>query len=177
MSIFFKWRCKYPLKCTPYLDYTKINANDQLDLKGSCLTGCNENDTLEFNYNLYMFNSSIKQWKQFFQNNFYYLTGKAKSGLTIKKNLFQEYFEQKIWKIELFLNVTNRQSVFAFTSLIIYVNQPPKSGYCDIDPKNGTTSTLFNLICSGWIDTDGSLANYAFYGNIYNNYCIFFTNH
>ncbi len=42
----------------------KINANDQLDLNGYCLRGC-ENETSIYTYQLFMLNSSSAQWIPF----------------------------------------------------------------------------------------------------------------
>ena len=149
----------------------QINGNDQLDLKGSCLSGCQNGDILTFSYNLYMLDASTKQWNIFTNNTYYYLTGKTLSDITIKKKLFSDFSIQKIWKIDLILsdrdNVEN-QTQIATSSLIFYVNQPPSSGTCDINPKSGTTSTLFAISCSNWIQHDhGPTLNYVFYGRFY----------
>ena len=149
----------------------QINGNDQLDLKGSCLSGCSNDDILTFSFNLYTLDSSRNQWKSFTNNSYFYLTGKTLSELAIRKQLFLDFPIQKIWKIDLILNVFNsllNLTQIATSSLIFYVNQPPSSGTCDINPKSGTTSTFFTLSCSNWIQSDGSPAlNYVFYGIIF----------
>ena len=153
----------------------RINANDQLDLKSSCLSGCSTNDTLTFTYNLNMLDSNTNKWILFPANalKYYYLTGRTLSDLTIKKQLFSDYSTQNIWKIDLILNVKDpfqNQTQNATSSLNVYVNQPPTSGTCDIDPKNGTTNTLFRINCINWIDIDGSVpVNYVFYGKKFNS--------
>lgn len=43
------------------------------------------------------------------------------------------------------------------------INSAPQNGTCSIDQNNGTTSTVFRLTCSNWIDTDG-IKDYTFYG-------------
>ena len=146
----------------------QINGNDQLDLKGSCLSGCKINDVLTFSFNLYIFDSISRKWNQFTKSSYYYLTGKTQSDLTIKKHLFSDYKNQSVWKIDLILinkNPLQDQTQLATSSLIVYVNQPPSSGTCDIDPKSGTTSTFFSITCSNWIQlVGGPVLNYVFYG-------------
>jgi hypothetical protein len=146
----------------------QINGNDQLDLKGSCLSGCNNNDILTFSYELYMFDFNLQQWINFNDTSYFYLNRKKFSDFTIKKELFSDFYTQKIWKIDLILNDTNpllNLTQIATSSLIVYVNQPPVLGTCDIDPKNGTTSTLFSFSCSNWFQSDGSqVLSYVFYG-------------
>ncbi len=62
-------------------------------------------------------------------------------------------------------NPIQNKSQIATSSLIFYVNQPPFSGSCDIDPKSGTTSTLFSIACINWIQPEGSPPlKYVFYG-------------
>ena len=148
----------------------KINANDQLDLKGSCLKGCNANDSIVYSYELFFLNNITNQWSLFTNNSFYYLTGKSLSDLTINKELFSDFSTQAIWKINFIINDINPHLVQtqASSSIIFYVNHPPLSGSCDINPKNGTTSTLFNIYCTNWVDSNGVLAtNYVFYGKYF----------
>ena len=145
----------------------KINANDQLDLKGSCLRGCNDNDTIVFSYELFFLNNITNKWNVFKNQSYYYLTGKSLSDLTIKKELFSDFSTQAFWKIDLVIYDTNPHLVQtqASSSIIFCVNHTPLSGSCDINPKNGTTSTLFYIYCTNWIDSNGVLAtNYVFYG-------------
>jgi len=117
-----------------------------------------------------MLDSNTNKWVLFSTNAsfYYYLTGKTLSDLTVKKELFSDFPSQSRWKIDLILNVKDpfqNQTQNATSSLIVYVNQPPLFGTCDIDPKNGTTNTLFSVYCINWIDIDGSVpVNYVFYG-------------
>ena len=147
------------------MDYTKVNSNDQLDLLGSCLVGCDGISTT-YTYNLYMLNSVTKQWISFTNTSYYYTTGQSNMNLTILKNLFVDYPTQVIWKIEFVANVmiATNQSYQGSTSNTIFVNFSPLPGNCDILPKNGTTSTLYTIMCDSWSDPDGSIKSYAFYG-------------
>ena len=147
----------------PYLDYMKINANDQLDLKGYCLNGC-DNETNIYEYYLYMLNSTSKQWIPFRNPSLYFYTVLySYKDLTIKEELFQIYFTQTIWKVELSIFVPSK-NVSGSSSVLFLVNFPPRDGLCDVNPKNGTTETIFTIFCWNWIDTDGSLDSFAYYG-------------
>ena len=140
----------------------KINANDQLDLKGHCLNGC-DNETSIYTYHLYMLNSTKKQWIPFTNPSFYFYTGLYPyKELTIKEKLFQNYSSQSIWKVELIIFVPNK-NLSGSASIIFLVNFPPKGGSCDINPKNGTTSTQFQIICTDWVDLNGAIAKFSFY--------------
>ena len=48
--------------------------------------------------------------------------------------------------------------------MLFSVNFPPRLGYCTANPENGTTKTLFGIKCENWIDSEGSVSNFAFYG-------------
>ena len=143
------------------MDYTKINANDQLDIKGACLRGC-DNSVSFYNYTLYMFSSN--QWIPLMNNSYYYKTGlNPQQDLTVKEDLFQDYFPQIIWKIELNVFVPNK-NVTGSTSILFYVNYPPRSGSCTLNPTIGTTNTIFSISCLNWIDSDGNVHSYFYYG-------------
>lgn len=49
------------------------------------------------------------------------------------------------------------------SAIYFEINDKPSNGSCMIDPLNGTTSTLFNITCSDWIDRD-EIADYLIYG-------------
>ena len=139
----------------------KINANDQLDIKGACLSGC-DRDLNYYNFRLYMFNSN--QWISFPNTSYYFKTGiSPQHDLTVKEDLFQDYSFQAIWKIELEVFLPKR-NINGSTSIVFLVNYPPRFGFCNIDPRNGTTNTIFSISCLNWIDSDGGLDSYSYYG-------------
>ena len=141
----------------------KINANDQLDLKGYCLNGC-DNETSIYTYHLYMLNSTSNQWIPFTNPSLYFYTGLYPyKDLTLKEELFQNYSSQTIWKVELSLFVGNKNRSGS-ASILFLVNFPPKNGSCDINPKNGSTETIFSISCWNWLDKDGSMDSFSYYG-------------
>jgi hypothetical protein len=142
----------------------KINANDQLDLKGSCLSGCDKESSI-FTFNLYTLNPSSNQWILFTNNSYFFYTNlNPQTDLTIKEELFQDFPTQSIVKVEFNVYVPSKNTSGS-TSIIFLVNFPPRNGLCDINPKNGTTDTLFSISCWNWNDTDGNLDSFAYYGN------------
>jgi hypothetical protein len=141
----------------------KINANDQLDLKGSCLSGCDMESNI-FTYELNMLSSSSNRWISFTNNSYYFYTGLTpETDLTIKEELFQNFPYLPILKVDLNVYVPSKNSSGS-ASILFLVNFPPKNGLCDISPKNGTTDTLFSISCWNWMDTDGNLDSFAYYG-------------
>ena len=145
-----------------------MNSNDQLDLKGSCLVGCDVGISTTFTFNLYLLNSTTSDWTPFTNASYYFTHGTANTELTILKELFADFPAQTIWKIELVSTIyySANESFQGVTSKTIYVNFSPLPGTCDVLPKNGTTNTLYVVMCDLWSDSDGSITNYAFYGMI-----------
>jgi hypothetical protein len=150
------------------LGFTKINSNDQLDLIGSCLSNC---DGVGFVYNFTLFYSTQNfpltsvQWIQFNLNSYYVTSGFENEKLMIKKQLFQDY-PFVLWKVQLIgdLIISQNETSQGQSSKVFYVNYPPKNGLCDVNPKNGTTNDLFTLYCLNWIDSDGVVVEYVYYG-------------
>ena len=158
------------------MEYLQVNANDQLDLKGLCTVGCDwTSGTFEFSYNVYMIiknktSSLITTQMVPFKTSYFVALGEHNSDLSVASSLFRDYPSQFEWKFELNLFFGSRSKNRNFTtatSLLIYVNHPPKSGSCNIEPKNGSTSTLFYIYCDAWIDEVGHVAAFAFYGLIF----------
>ena len=147
------------------MEYLQVNANDQLDLIGSCLSGCSGKH-FSFSYNIYTLDNSQANFTNF---SYYYQTGMNKSDITLISQLFADYSMFSYWKVELVYNLTTylNTTLFGISSLTFFINQPPSPGTCDITPKNGTTSDLFTIYCDGWSDESyGTSINYTFYSRI-----------
>ena len=159
---YFPLRCKFQQKCQQFMDYTKINANDQLDVKGSCLAGC-YGDGITFFFNIYMLDTQTNQFILFADRTNVYHYNYIYSFLTILSDLFALNPNQNIYKIEYSVVIESR-NVSGSSSMIFYINFPPKYGDCDIYPKIGTAFiTKFTIECSNFIDQDGFIATYFFY--------------
>jgi len=110
-------------------------------------------------------NAIIDQWVQFNLSSYYLTAGKEKEQLKIKKQLFSDY-PFKFWKVQLTgdLIYSANLTLQGDSSNEFLVNFPPANGECDVDPKNGTTSDVFSFNCSNWMDSEGFVTNYVFYG-------------
>ena len=110
--------------------------------------------------------NSASNWIPFTQSSYYSQYGIMNSNLLVLEKLFKDYPQQVKWKIELATTVIKNanQTLTGFTSIIFYVNFSPRNGTCDITPKMGSTSNLFTIYCHDWIDTNGNIHSYAYYG-------------
>lgn len=80
--------------------------------------------------------------------------------------MFQNYPTALFWKVELIVN--KNQQLNGVSSLTLLVNQLPKSGFCQVDQYFGVSlSTIFNISCFNFIDPDGVVARYEFFGKIF----------
>ena len=87
--------------------------------------------------------------------------------LTLMPSLFEKYSDTLNWKIELSLEAITDHSGTStgFSSLILLKNQVPRNGTCAISPTRGyAMDTLFNISCSNWVDPDGLIAKYEYFG-------------
>ena len=81
------------------------------------------------------------------------------TNFTSSNQLFLSHQSTTLWRFEVVYTFpTGRSS----SALNFDINQPPFNGTCSIDPRNGTTSTLFNISCINWFDDDG-IKDYSFY--------------
>lgn len=64
------------------------------------------------------------------------------------------------WKFEVTFTFDQQTSSSALNFI---VNRSPVNGSCEIEPKNGTINTLFNISCPNWNDEDG-IKDYSIFG-------------
>ena len=88
------------------------------------------------------------------------ILGTYSSRFTASKDLFDAYPTVQYWRFEVVYSITSQPKGVGTINFI--VNTPPRNGTCRTDPLNGTTDTLFTIICSGWFDDD-SIRDYSFY--------------
>jgi hypothetical protein len=96
-------------------------------------------------------------------------SGQSTSDLTIYSSLFSDNSETAIWKFELLIETISPHNGLATgtSSIITIVNQLPKAGSCSISPTNGTVAnTVFTISCINWLDIDGEITKYSYYGKI-----------
>lgn len=78
---------------------------------------------------------------------------------TALNSLFLNNSHISFWRFEVVYKFVEENSSSA---LNFRINQPPDNGTCTTSPSNGTTSTLFRIDCSGWLDTD-DIEDYSFF--------------
>lgn len=81
------------------------------------------------------------------------------SNFTAINSLFLDNDHIIYWRFEVIYTFPNEISSSALNFII---NQPPENGSCSINPRNGTTSTLFTINCTDWLDEDG-IKDFSFY--------------
>jgi hypothetical protein len=86
-------------------------------------------------------------------------TGIHTSNFTSTKQLFLEHPHIKYWRFETNYNFGK---ITSSSSLIFVRNECPSNGFCSIYPLNGTTNTLFTVLCPDWFDKD-NIKDYALY--------------
>jgi hypothetical protein len=129
------------------------------------MIGCESlSSSYEFYYNVYYVKNNQFILVPSNITKYFTSSGQHKSDLSVASRLFNDFASQLLWKFELNVLMPSG-NLIATTSLLISVNHPPKSGSCDIKPKNGTTQTWFNIYCDSWMDEVGTVTAFAFYGN------------
>ncbi len=89
--------------------------------------------------------------------------------------MFSLYPDVSRWKIEFTATTSSLNGGLAegSSSLVIEINQLPKNGTCTIFPMNGIAAvTNFTINCSNWVDEDGRIMRYEFFG-IFKTYNFF----
>jgi len=73
--------------------------------------------------------------------------GRNTTNFTSTNDLFDHFRNETHWKFEVIYQFEGMNSSSA---LNFEINPPPSNGSCEINPRNGTTNTLFNVTCSHW---------------------------
>ena len=149
------------------MDYMRINSNDQLDLEGLCLSGC-DGLSLTYDFNLFMLDLANRKWIPFNASLSYLIRlNQSSKDVTISKDLFEDYPNQNYWKVKMtthLLTFTFKENTSSESSIYFHVNHSPWNGTCDINPRNGSTQDVFKISCDFWLDIDGNILTYAYYG-------------
>lgn len=84
--------------------------------------------------------------------------------------MFVDYANTTYWKVELTAEtVVNGIVKSGFGTIVLKTNQPPYNGTCSVvsDLKGYALETDFTVNCTGWIDDDGYITTYQFFGIIF----------
>lgn len=120
-----------------------------------------------FNFNLIYF--IWESFRRIFKTTEFFNIGLNSRELIISPRLFQNDVTNQIWKIEFKLTTISylHGNSTSITSIFIKLNQLPYGGRCFITPSIGiAASTLFGVNCSNWLDSDGYIVNYSYFGSL-----------
>jgi hypothetical protein len=91
------------------------------------------------------------------------LKGVKTNELAIKKDLFKLYEITSNWKIV--FKIKTNSNATGLASMLFVLNSLPSGGKCFYNLNKGMSlATLFEISCSDWTDSDGSIEKYEFYG-------------
>ncbi|CAF0834260.1 unnamed protein product [Adineta steineri] len=156
--------CVISILCVPNLEYQFVNPTTQVALFAICVGSCMNLQNIKWNIYQGSDNSSSNytQWTLFNNTVLYeniWFFGKNTSNFTATNQLFLNNPQINLWRFEVVYTFLNETSTSALNFII---NQPPYNGSCSINPMNGTTTTLFTILCPGWFDEDG-IKDYSLY--------------
>ena len=179
-----KFRCVISALCDSAQEFQRINPTTQVALAASCIGICDSQLSIQWNVYYGFFNSisNVTQWIPFgqmvaydqiwfFGNNPLFLSkcissclfgnlGRNMNQFTAINRLFVENPAVQYWRFEV---IYRFPSVASSSAVNFVMNQAPSNGSCSILPTNGTTSTLFTITCSAWVDENG-IKDYSLYG-------------
>lgn len=95
--------------------------------------------------------------------------GQTTTELNAQSSLFTSNPQILLWKFEFTLTSTTPANGIATgeSSMIVLVNKLPYGGACTVSPTTGVAlNTTFTIDCSSWLDDDGNVAQYAYFGNL-----------
>jgi hypothetical protein len=151
--------------CVPNLEFQLLNPTTQVALFTVCVGSCNDIQNIKWNVYQGSTNSSanVTEWILFdqmiaYENIWFY--GLNTANFTATDQLFLSNSQITLWKFEVVYNFSSETSSSALNFIM---NQPPANGSCSINPSNGTTDTIFTVLCPNWFDEDG-IKDYSLYG-------------
>jgi len=141
-------------------------------MKGDCVRGCNPSATfytfkvykneLDFNF---QFDEII--WQEFNITDQYFVTNYTSNTIQISSLLFHAYENTTYWKVMLLTDtIIGNQKKSGTGVIILKTNETPYNGSCIIT-TNTTGYALesnFTVFCYDWMDSDGYITSYEFYG-------------
>lgn len=147
--------CRFPKACFPDSTYQKINPSSQLIIDGKCVEGCYSTDIVEYSFSIYADIYGNNQSNQ--------IIGAQTNELTLSSSLFLLNPLVLFWRVE--FKTTVNQRVSGTSSIILKTNKLPYNGYCYVDKQTGVSlNDYFNIKCENWIDQDGTIQTYEFFG-------------
>ena len=87
------------------------------------------------------------------------VTGWNTTNLTATNDLFRAHPHIDFWRFEVIYTSTSTKSLGA---VHFQLTRLAENGSCSVQPANGTTSTVFTIVCTQWQDDDG-IQDYTVY--------------
>jgi hypothetical protein len=95
------------------------------------------------------------------------------TAFTLQQSLFNDFPNVQSWMVQ--YSATAGATVTGSSSIVLFVNQLPMGGTCNVDRTTGTAlSTYFVVSCSGWVSPGGSITTYELNGNQFFNLSLLF---
>ena len=166
--------------CVANMEFQLINPTTQVALFAVCTGNCTNVRNITWNIYQGETNTSgnITQWMLSSQlgqqQNIWFfgrrifsssknvlidILGRYTSNFTVTNKLFSSNTTISHWRFEVVYSFVSGKSTSALDFII---NQPPSNGSCSISSLNGTTSTLFTILCVDWFDENG-IKDYSLY--------------
>jgi len=156
-------RCRFPKACFPDSTYQKINPSSQLIIDGACVEGCYPTDVVQYTFTVYADIYGNSTW-QIYNDPSNQIIGAQTNELALSSSLFLLNPLVLFWRVE--FKTTVNQRVSGTSSIIMKTNKLPYNGYCYVDKQSGISlSDYFHIKCENWIDPDGTIQTYEFFGN------------
>ncbi|CAF1380176.1 unnamed protein product, partial [Rotaria sordida] len=156
--------CVVSVLCVPNLEFQLLNPTTQVALFSVCIGDCTNLQNIK--WNIYQgpqnLSANSTQRTLFNQTILYenlWFFGINTTNFTAINNLFLDNPQINLWRFEVVYTFLSETSTSALNFII---NQSPYNGTCSINPMNGTTTTLFTVLCPDWFDEDG-IKDYSLY--------------
>ena len=133
-------------------------------ISGYCTSGCEFSKSVTNSFAVYANTGSLSSpiWTLINSNGF--ILNSNTNQVTLMPDLFSSNPSIRLWQVQLSINADN---VTGVSSMIYKTNSLPTNGTCSVSPSSGLAlSTYFVISCSGWVDPDGSVTRYDYYGKI-----------
>lgn len=160
--------------CFPRMKFQRVNPTTQVALFALCPGLCSSLSTISWKIYRGSINSSLNSFTEwillhpnnsrwFFGRSFSFpslelersilsLQGTNTSRFTATSDLFSSDLAVRRWRFEVVYSFSSR--ITSSSSLNFEINSPPSNGSCSIQPRSGTTTTLFNVSCPHRSDDD-----------------------
>ncbi|CAF4144587.1 unnamed protein product, partial [Adineta steineri] len=155
--------CVISTLCSPNLEYQLVNPTTQVALFSICDGICTTIQNITWNIYHGEMNSfsNLTTWTLFNQTGYekIWFFGTNTSNFTATNQLFLSNPQINLWQFEVVYSFLQETSS---SSLNIVLTKSPSNGSCSINPLNGTTNSLFDILCSNWFD-DNDIKDYSVY--------------